>query len=517
MKFLRSLARAALAVVLVVAAGLAAPALAQVCAVPGSSGPGSISGIVNTYYPGTAATLSSGSTSVAVGSADPRGSLTAVAAGDLLLVVQVQDASISSTNSAAYGGSGGGAGYTALGSAGQYEYVIATGPAAAGSIPVASPLVNTYRTAAATSTSGQKRYQVIRVPQYSSGVLLGGTVTAPPWDGTTGGVVAFDVAGNLNWNGQSIDVTGRGFRGGGGQCSNANGTGTAVANTDYRLAVGTGTINLGGTGSVPDGAKGEGVAGTPILVFTPTTPGSNAAGTVNNTGGADGTTGGYPSGSFGRGAPGNGGGGGTDGNPTANDQNTGGGGGGNFGIGGKGGFGWTPGTPPGVDAGGFGGMSVPSAANRLFLGGGGGAATSNNCTGTPGNAAASSGAAGGGLVFVRSGTTSGGGTINARGTDGNSTIGNDASGGGGAGGSVLVFVNNSGGAIGATINVQGGAGGSNSGGGAPHGPGGGGSGGFAIISGSATVNIAGGAGGTTATSPTSTADYGSSSSVGGFQ
>ena len=51
-------------------------------------------------------------------------------------------------------------------------------------------------------------------------------------------------------------------------------------------------VYLGGTGSVPDGAKGEGVAGTPILVFTPTTPGSNAAGTVNNTGGSDGTTGG---------------------------------------------------------------------------------------------------------------------------------------------------------------------------------------------------------------------------------
>ena len=40
--------------------------------------------------------------------------------------------------------------------------------------------------------------------------------------GTTSGnwrrraLLAFDVAGNLNWNGQSIDVTGRGFRGGGG-------------------------------------------------------------------------------------------------------------------------------------------------------------------------------------------------------------------------------------------------------------------------------------------------------------
>jgi uncharacterized repeat protein (TIGR01451 family) len=516
MRLARPVARVALALLLAVVAAPAA--LAQVCAAPGSNGVGSVSGIVNTYYPGTASTLAAGSTSVAVGTADSRGSAVPVAAGDLLLVIQVQDASISSTNSSAYGGSGGGSGYTALGSSGLFEYVVATGPVSLGSIPIATPLANTYRTAAANATSGQKRYQVIRVPQYSSATLTG-TVTAPPWDGSSGGLVAFDVAGNLNWAGQVIDVAGRGFRGGGAQCSTSNGTGTAVANTDYRTPVGTGTINLGGTGTVPNGAKGEGIAGTPILVFTPTTPGSNAAGVIDNTGGTDGSSGGYPSGSFGRGAPGNGGGGGTDGNPTANDQNTGGGGGGNYGIGGKGGFGWTPGTPPGVDAGGFGGMSVPSAANRLFFGGGGGSGTTNNCTGTPANGRASSGAAGGGLVLVRAGRTSGTVTVNAQGTNGNSTITNDASGGGGAGGSVLIFVDNSGGAVGANINVQGGNGGSNTGGGAPHGPGGGGSGGFAITSGPAggTVNVAGGASGTTATSPTSTADYGSSSSVGGFQ
>ena len=280
---------------------------------------------------------------------------------------------------------------------------------------------------------------------------------------------------------------------------------------------------------MPNGAKGEGVAGTPIIVFTPTTPNSSAAGAITNTGGTDGTSGGYPGGSFGRGAPGNGGGGGTDGNSPANDQNTGGAGGGNYGIGGKGGFGWTPGTPPGWDGGGMGGMSVPGGTTRLFLGGGGGAGSSNNATGAPANGAASSGASGGGMVFVRAGTTSGGGTINARGTAGNTSVGNDASGGGGAGGSVLAFVNNSGGPVGLTINIQGGNGGCNTGGGtstgtctvptggSPHGPGGGGSGGFALLSGTATVNAAAGANGVTATSTTSTQDYGSTSSSGGFQ
>ncbi len=492
----------------------ASPARAQVCAAPGSGGNSNVTGIVNTYYP-SAGTAFAGSSSISVGSST--GASVPIAAGDLLLVVQIQDAAISSTNSSAYGGSGGGQGYTTLNNAGRFEYVTATGAVGlgGGTVTLAAPLAYTYTHANANSTQGQRRFQVVRVPQYSSATLTG-AVTAPPWDGATGGIVAFDVAGTLNWGGQSVNVSGRGFRGGGGQCSTSNGTGTAVLNTDYRLAIGTGTINLAGTGTVPNGAKGEGVAGTPILVFTPTTPNDNSAGTITNTGGVDGTSGGYPSGSFGRGAPGNAGGGGTDGNPTANDQNTGGAGGGNYGIGGKGGFGWTPGTPPGVDAGGFGGMSMPVSPTRLFFGGGGGAASTNNCTGTPANGRASSGAAGGGMVLIRATAVSGAGTINAGGTNANSTILNDASGGGGAGGSVLLFVDNGGGATGASVNITGGNGGSNTGGGSPHGPGGGGSGGYAAVSGATTVSLAGGVGGTTATSPTSTADYGSTSSVGGF-
>ncbi|MBL0140674.1 MAG: DUF11 domain-containing protein [Betaproteobacteria bacterium] len=509
---LRRLLLSAMALATCLAAAPAAQA--QVCAAPGSGGNVSVTGIVNTYYP-SAGSAFAGSTSISVGAADGRGAATPIAAGDLLLVVQMQDAAISSTNSAAYGGSGGGQGYTTLNNAGLYEYVTATGPVSGGLVPLAAPLAYTYSHAAANAAQGQRRFQVIRVPQYSSATLTG-TVTAPTWDGATGGVVAFDVAGTLNWGGQIVDVSGRGFRGGGGQCSGSNGTGDTVLNTDYRTRVGTGTINLAGIGTVPNGPKGEGVAGTPILVFTPTTPNDNTAGTITNTGGVDGASGGYPSGSFGRGAPGNAGGGGTDGNPTANDQNTGGAGGGNYGIGGKGGFGWTPGTPPGYDAGGFGGMSMPVAPSRLFFGGGGGAAATNNCTGTPANGRASSGAAGGGMVLIRATASSGAGTVSARGTNANNSVLNDASGGGGAGGSVLLFIDNGGAATGATVNIQGGNGGSNTGGGSPHGPGGGGSGGYAAVSGSATVNLAGGVGGTTATSATSTADYGSTSSVGGF-
>jgi hypothetical protein len=454
------------------------------CATPGNDGPGTITGVSNAYYPGVG-TAFSGGTSLSIGAADSRvvngsqtGQSNSINPGDLLLIIQMQDASISTANTASYGGSGTGAGYTSLGSSGLYEYAIAANAVGTlgGTLQVTAPLLNTYNSAAATGTRGQHSYQVIRVPQYSS-LTLSGTITPPPWNGATGGVLAVDVAGNLNWGGATVDVSGRGFRGGGAQCSNTNGTGQTMANTDYRSAIGTGAVNLAGVGNVPNGTKGEGVAGTPILVFNPTVINDNSNGTVTTTPGTDGSTGGYPLGSFARGAPGNGGGGGTDGNPAANDQNSGGGGGGNYVAGGLGGFGWTPGTPPGSQTGGYGGAAVPSAAARLFMGGGGGSATSNNCTGTPGNAVASSGAAGGGIVMIRAGTTSNAGTINANGTSANTTVGNDASGGGGAGGSVLLFVNNSGAATGAAVNIRGGNGGNNAPGtgpNCPHGPGGGG-------------------------------------------
>ena len=500
---------------LVCVAGLGS-ALAQTCpAVPGFTGPASPSGIVNSYYPGIS-TASAGSTTVVVGTIDGRGNATPIAAGDLVVIMQMQDASINSSNSASYGGTTAGQGYTALNSAGAYEYAAVTS-FSGGLITLATGLINTYRSASANSISGQKTFQVVRVPQYSSATLAG-QITAPPWNGSTGGIVTFDVAGNLNWAGQTIEVSGRGFRGGGGQASSSNATGQTLATTDYVSAVGTGAINLAGVGSVPNGSKGEGIAGTPRLMFTPTTVNNNSAGAITDScGGTDGTSCGYPAGSFARGAPGNAGGGGTDGSPNDNQQNTGGGGGGSFGSGGTGGFGWTPGVPPGSPTGGFGGGAVPASAGRLFMGGGGGAGTTNNSTGAPGFGAASSGAAGGGVALIRAGSVTGTGTINVNGTSANNTVTNDASGGGGGGGQVLLFVNNSSGPTGATVNANGGNGGSNTGGGSPHGPGGGGSGGFVIVSGATTINVAGGTNGTTATSATSTAEYGSTSSPGGSQ
>ncbi len=463
------------------------PAFADsgLCATPGKDGPGGVlSGIVNTYYPG-AATVAAGSTSIPVGA--PSGAATPIAAGDLLLVIQMQDADIDSTNTSAYGDGVAGdpaTGWTNLNNAGRYEYVIATGPVAAGSVPILGAgagggLVYTYTNAAATAAQGQRRYQVVRVPQYSSATLSSG-LTALAWDGRVGGILALDVAGQLTLGG-TVSVSGLGFRGGGGRQAGGS---PGYANTNYRTPS---TAN-------PNGSKGEGIAGTPRLVYDGIS--------VVNTG-----TEGYPNGAMARGAPGNAGGGGTDGRPSANDQNSGGGGGGNGGAGGRGGFTWNT----VLNRGGHGGSAFTAAApNRLVMGGGGGAGTRNN---TPNIPAAASGGPGGGIVMVRAGTLVGSGGIAANGGVG-VVPENDGSGGGGAGGTVLL-VAQTWSPTSLTVSAAGGAGTSNwitMPPGTPgefttgsannrHGPGGGGGGGVVFLSSAAntTTVVTGGANGTTTT------------------
>ena len=88
------------------------PASAAYCSTPGKDGAATPSGTVNTYYPGTAS-VSSGATSIPVGSSS--GNATQISNGDLLLVIQMQDADINYTNTSSYGaGSGSGSGYSSI-------------------------------------------------------------------------------------------------------------------------------------------------------------------------------------------------------------------------------------------------------------------------------------------------------------------------------------------------------------------------------------------------------------------
>lgn len=441
-------------------------------------------GVVNTYHPGSTASVASGATSIALGAAT--GASTPIAAGDLLLIVQMQDASIDATNSNAYGDgvvSAAASGTTGLGGSGLYEYALAANAVSltGGTLTLSAGTINPYVNAAAAATRGQRRYQVIRVPVYADAAINpANPPLASAWNGMTGGVLAFDVTGALALGSATVDLSGQGFRGGGGR-QLGGGTG---APTDYRTLA---TVDT-------NGAKGEGVAGTSRYLLT-------APSTLTNTG-----VEGYPNGSNARGAPANAGGGGTDGDPAGNGENTGGGGGGNAGGGGQGGIGWCGGfnaaAPPDygcANAGGFGGAAIAGlGAARLTMGGGGGAGTTNNGTGALGGLS-SSGAAGGGIIMVRAGSLTGSGTFNANGGNADNTVRNDGSGGGGAGGVVMISAGS--GLAGVTVNVNGGNGGSNlvppGSTAAPHGPGGGGGGGLVIASAAVTWSAAGGASGVT--------------------
>jgi uncharacterized protein (TIGR03382 family) len=259
-------------------------------------------------------------------------------------------------------------------------------------LTLTAPLVYSY---AANVT------QVIRVPEHTSVTITGtGRITALPWNGSVGGVIAFLATGMVSNAGQ-INANAAGFRGG--------------------QFVDEPTDALGCEGfdePAPLGAqKGEGLAVTR-----------------------------YGATQTGRGNVANGAGGGIC-------LKSGGGGGGNYGAGGMGGRSdGTVGTSRLV--GGMGGAAlIYSPLNRLTPGGGGGAGQGTDSSGAPGGR-------GGGIIFIRANQLSGTGSIQASGGGGGSTV-SDGGSGGGAGGSIyLRFVGtaacnsvSANGGVGGTVNT----------------------------------------------------------------
>ena len=186
----------------------------------------------------------------------------AIAAGDVLIVVQMIGAEIDTNNnheiSGDYGDGPGG--LTQAGTldtvnfvAGQYEFVVATGPVSGDVIPIegtgaGNGLLNGYvNSSATTATLGFRRYQVIKVPQFSR-VSLSGEIVSDRWNGRWGGITAINVRENLDLQGGSFNADGRGFRGGQffpDRSDNAQG----AVNGNF-------------------GFKGEGIAGLPQRLFS---------------------------------------------------------------------------------------------------------------------------------------------------------------------------------------------------------------------------------------------------------
>lgn len=228
------------------------------------------------------------------------------------------------------------------------------------------------------------KVQVVKVPEYVN-VDIQTTLTALPWDGQIGGILAFEASGNIILN-SNIFVDGFGFRGG------------AFLNDDNCYTAVGGYNGFSCNNADLCGAyKGEGNGTLYDLQLTA------------------------------RGRNGNGGGGG-------NDHNAGGGGGANGGNGGNGGDNDLN-TQFCDGSGGLGGDSITLSNNnnKIILGGGGGAGDSNNNSGTEGGI-------GGGFIYIKANSiTSNGFLISANGIGAQSSTG-DGAGGGGAGGSIYLDI-----------------------------------------------------------------------------
>jgi uncharacterized repeat protein (TIGR01451 family) len=490
------------------------------CSAPGKDGP---TFSQPSYYPGNA-TATAGSTNITLGTLRPAGGTnlpansgtpgtTALSPGDLVMIIQMQDAQYNNSETIAYGDGTTGRGWTNLNNSGKYEFrrVVSF---IGGNLVIDQGLANTYTRAApsagtGTAENGNRRFQVIRVPQFSTLTMPAGTTAPPAWNGETGGVWVVDVAGNLNMNGATIDASSLGFRGAGGWPNYVIPGSSNYANTvPFETTIDaycTSVANLpvvvpALTGNV-GAAKGEGIAGTPRLIRRQAITDSTTYETpfaYQDLGAADV---GYAAGRFlARGAPGNAGGGGTQ-------HNAGGGGGSNVGLGGIGGnsFAFYSATNTGAcvtltanffacggdgarAVGGLGGATLAANINNLIMGGGGGAGDNNNACDNPTVPQAAAGN-GGGIIFIRASTISGNGTLLANGQNA-LPGGRDAAGGGGAGGTVVVLTKTNAPAL--TIQANGGEGGNTAysgSGGVPlvllranetQGPGGGGGGGAVI-------------------------------------
>lgn len=334
-----------------------------------------ISGVINTYTsviditPCNPCTPSC--TTVTVSSIAGTGAAGGFNVGDRVIMMQMKGATIDLSNSVVFGS------IAAYGNAGFFEKLtIAT--IVGSTITFTTGLVNTYDVAGII--------QLIKFPQYVNANVTA-ALTALPWNGQIGGVLAFEATGTLTLS-ANIDVSGLGFRGG------------LSLTSGFSFPCGLINYSYPFTGDYSFAAeKGEGIA---IGIA------------------------GYE---LGRGAWANGGGGG-------NSHNGGGGGGANGGAGGIGGKEYI-GCSTSSDPSGIGGYALTGFTGaRIFLGGGGGAGHQNNNVGT-------SGATGGGIVMIKANQIIGNGfSILANGNDALNTFnqGNDAAGGGGAGGSIQLDV-----------------------------------------------------------------------------
>ena len=120
--------------------------------------------------------------------------------GDRVLLYQAKGATISTNNDPTYGN------ITSIGSAGVFEFhQIAA--ISGNNITFTCPRVRAFGNPATDAI------QLVKVAYSSSNLTITGTVTALPWNGSKGGIVAIETDGTLSFN-ANVNVRKQGFRGG---------------------------------------------------------------------------------------------------------------------------------------------------------------------------------------------------------------------------------------------------------------------------------------------------------------
>lgn len=467
--------------------------------VPLSSAQDNIAGIINTYTKVNSISNSCSCPTTSCSTIDVASSA-GFSVNDRIIIMQMKGASVDTTNTDDHGS------VLSVQDAGNYEYATISA-IAANTITTLYPLKETYFTGITPTDSAC--VQMIRVPVYAGDVTVTGELTAQAWDGTTGGVLAFEAAGTVTLN-DNITVDGLGFRKARRQSFSVScGDDTAFyyqsTSWNYKSCTSCGYLyddapervvteaSYGGCGnpcfsnrmSTMDprlGAyRGEGIAAN---LFSKTFANGNVALFEK-----------------GKGKWANGGGGG-------GNHNAGGGGGGNVGTGGFGGNSYfNSGCPNGTSRRGRGGGALTPTSSKIFMGGGGGEGHDNGGNGNTGTN-------GGGIIMITALAlqNSAAFTISADGIDNLAVGSGDASGGGGAGGSILLDIPTFNNAV--AISAKGGKGGDHSNGNC-HGTGGGGGGGLIWFESSCTpsnvtTNVSGGINGkqTAAAPDCADADYG---------
>ena len=309
--------------------------------------------------------------------------------GTRIIFCQMNGAAVNSSNSSSFGA------IDDLRNVGKYE-VNFVDSVAANTVFLRLYLKNEYNTGASI--------QIVTYPYFADAVVTD-TLRAKPWNGQSGGIIAFEAA-NLTLNAPII-ASEVGFRGGAVK---------AYANCDALETYNNYYYDINTTSKQNGAPKGEGIAA--LIVGK----------------------------ECGRGSIGNGGGGG-------NNHKSGGGGGGHLSEGGSGGkqshvnvirncIGDWPG---------FGGNLIASTtSDRIFFGGGGGSGHNRENSDNHGGR-------GGGIVVVKTNTLTGNGkTIAANGENAPNNT-SDGGPGGGAGGTVMLLANQTIGAV--NIEANGGSGG----------------------------------------------------------